>query len=145
MQFTGAEPVNMIPLISKLLDEMEDLIAIKGLKVKKSVRQVFELKINPELAGILLSNLVSNAIKHNIKEGYIEIIQNDNALVFRNSGLPLSYPERELFNRFSKDRPASRSLGLGLAIVKKICEQYRIPYEYTCVNSVHSFTIQSAE
>ncbi|HEX3008307.1 MAG TPA: HAMP domain-containing sensor histidine kinase, partial [Bacteroidales bacterium] len=140
-QFHDNGEVDLITVIDRILDDFEDLIAMKDLHVEKSLSESYKVNLNPELAEILVSNLVSNAIKHNVAGGFIKIIQTGDSLLIWNSGLPLSVPEEELFKRFVKNNSNSKSLGLGLAIIKKICDQYSVTCNYTCIDSEHVFQL----
>jgi signal transduction histidine kinase len=45
-----------------------------------------ELQIDLELLGILLNNLFSNAINHNIPHGYIGVVVQSGRLIVSNTG-----------------------------------------------------------
>jgi K+-sensing histidine kinase KdpD len=94
---------------------------------------------------MLVSNLLKNAIKHNIPQGKIEIELNRQKFVVRNTGKPLQNTPHHLFERFQKDNPASESLGLGLAIVKKICEINHLSIQYQCENNWHQIEVHFAK
>ncbi len=81
---------------------------------------------------MLLNNLLSNAIRHNVDRGSIAIQLTPDRLTVINTGLPPEIPTEELFLRFKKSNQSADSIGLGLAIVKQICEvnQFSISYEY---------------
>ena len=100
------------------------------------------LEVNRTVAEILFSNLLSNAIRHNIFEGKIQITIKERELVIQNTGQPFSLNTQKLFQRFHKESHDSGSLGLGLEIVQKICSlnHYFILYGYT--QDMHSFTIR---
>ncbi|MGB9772268.1 MAG: sensor histidine kinase [Candidatus Kapaibacteriota bacterium] len=79
---------------------------------------------NQSLINILLSNLISNAIKHNIDNGTINIELKNNELIISNTGNYLNADPNKFFERFYKGSSSSDSVGLGLTIVKKICDLY---------------------
>jgi len=93
------------------------------------------------LAEILISNLITNSIKHNIDNGTIEISLTAIGFLISNTGLPLQYNPSQLFERFKKDKVTSESLGLGLSIVKKICEKYGYRIHYIYTNELHTVSI----
>lgn len=144
-QFTEEKQLDLVPVIRSTVEELEDLIQIKELCLSIELNTSFVVKINPELSEIMIGNLVSNAIKHNIRGGFIEITGTEKTILIRNSGLPLTVPEQTLFNRFVKNNAASKSLGLGLALIKKICELYRIEYNYKCEDTIHTFQLKNQE
>jgi two-component system, OmpR family, sensor histidine kinase QseC len=100
------------------------------------------LNMNPALTDVLISNLISNAIKHNIQDGSINIELNDKIVKITNTGEKLDEPPDELFSRFKKAKVDSDSLGLGLSIVKKITELYKMNISYTYSNNMHTITIE---
>ena len=89
-----------------------------------------------------MSNLITNAIKHNIEGGMIDISLTKKSLIISNSGRPLTIPPEELFERFKKDRIDTDSLGLGLSIVRKITDQYSFSVSYTYMPPSHIIMVQ---
>lgn len=98
------------------------------------------VKIDPGLADILLSNLVKNAIRHNIKKGYIHVELKENRFRITNSGPSINIDTSELMERFSIGE--NGNWGIGLAIVKQICELNRFQLNYTIdIQNNHSLTV----
>jgi signal transduction histidine kinase len=93
---------------------------------------------------ILLSNLLSNAIRHNIPGGSIEISlqANDKELTIRNTGRPSPLDTQKLFQRFQKESPDANSLGLGLEIVKKISDLNQFSIQYRFADQLHIFSVR---
>jgi signal transduction histidine kinase len=140
-QFRESEQVNISILINKHLSNYEELIAAKLITIKKNIEDRVKMNMNETLAEILISNLITNAIKHNIDKGIIEIILTNNRFSISNTGIPLECDPAELFERFKKDKVSSESLGLGLSIVKKICEKYDYRINYNYSDSLHTTSI----
>lgn len=91
------------------------------------------------LLEILLSNLISNAIRH--APAFTEVkIEVADSLIIKNSGSPLKWPDK-IFNRFNQESRSSTGSGLGLAIAKKICEVENFQLDYFYKNSSHHFKI----
>ena len=128
-------------LINKHLNNYEELISAKLITIKKNIAGNVNINMNETLAEIFVSNLITNAIKHNIDKGSIEISLTNKSLSISNTGLPLHGDPSELFERFKKDKVSSESLGLGLSIVKKICERYRYSINYIYNDPLHITTI----
>ncbi len=126
---------------NKHLNNYEELIAAKQITITKNIESNIKLLMNEALAEILISNLITNSIKHNIEEGSIEIILKRRQLFISNTGAKLSSDPSELFERFKKDKVSSESLGLGLSIVKKICERYGYEISYRYLDFLHTTTI----
>jgi signal transduction histidine kinase len=141
-QFKDTEQVDIAGIIAKQLDNYEELIAAKGITLSKNIHPQIVVVMNNTMAGILVSNLVTNAIKHNIEKGTIEITADKDELTVTNTGPALSTNPDELFERFKKDKVNSESLGLGLSIVKKIAEQYHFKTSYGYANGLHTVSIR---
>ena len=140
-QFQETEPVDLGIIITKRLDNYEELIASKEISLTRNIKSPFILLMNEILAEVLVSNLITNAIKHNTKNGSIHITLQEKQLAVSNTGSPLTTDPDILFERFKKDKAGSTSLGLGLSIVKKICDQYNFTVRYDSTKSIHTLTI----
>ena len=139
-QETGTTAIGKI--ILKHLDNYEELITAKQITLTKNIDTAFEVLMNETMAEVLISNLITNAIKHNMEHGFINISLHEKQLTIENTGTSLQCKPEELFERFKKDEPQSESLGLGLSIVKKIGEQYNLKVMYSCIDRLHTLTVQ---
>jgi signal transduction histidine kinase len=140
-QFKDVEEIQFKTLIEKTVEHFEDLISLKQIQIKKDYQSTPAHKMNPILADILITNLLQNAIRHNIKDGSIVITLTDNSISISNTSNTSTGNTNELFQRFKKNEASAESIGLGLAIVKEICDNYGIHIRYTCVKSVHTFQL----
>ncbi len=140
-QFKDSETIELNFLIEKTLLHLEDLIAIKNIRISKELDAVVSKKINPILADILISNLVQNAIRHNIDGGQIGILSTQNSISISNTSDISVNNTEELFLRFRKNEASAESIGLGLAIVKEICDNHNISISYSCVNKMHTIEL----
>ena len=140
-QFKEKETIIINDVINKHLEIFDDFI--KNKKISVSLKSTLDVKIkaNPLLFDMVISNLISNAIKHNINKGNIEILTTDLFLSFSNSGEPLKIPSDTLFERFKKDSSSPNSFGLGLAIVKKVCVNYNWKINHSYIDNQHNITI----
>lgn len=113
------------------LADLEELFEAKKLTIKATI-QPCNLYMNPNLTEILLSNLLSNAIRHNIAHGWIDIILNESQLMISNTCIGGVKEPMNLFNRITFHNKSEDSLGLGLNIVKSICDnnEFGIQYDY---------------
>lgn len=118
-----------------------DHLALKNITLNRNCERNVFVKIHPALAEILLSNLLSNAIRHNLEGGKIEINLKQNYFQISNTGLPPDVPTNELFKRFKKSNQSHESIGLGLSIVKQICEVNEFSVHYDFSDGWHSITI----
>ncbi len=140
-QFESSEVICIDQIIQNFLCEYEEIIQLKKISVVTDFQSAIHLRMNPVLAGILVSNLISNSVRHNIENGYIKISTLKNTLTISNIGNSLNINPNQLFNRFTKRGSNPESVGLGLSIVKKIVNYYgqSINYEYS--NSIHTIII----
>lgn len=144
-QFYDRDTINLTEIVERKMTEFEEIMNLKGLTLKYEKKGDFYANINVTLADVLITNLINNAVKHNLQEGYIHIMCSAEHLDFSNPGEPLTANPDALFQRFKKQKQASSSLGLGLAIVKKICTIHGLSVQYTGNGNVHHLSITRAE
>ncbi len=137
-QFRADKILIINDIVKQKAEEFAALFEIKKLKFKMNIGQDFALKMNEQLAGLLINNLLSNAVNHNIAGGSIHISIRENELKICNSGKTNSLTDKTIFNRFTKSN--TKSYGLGLAIVKNICETHNLDIHYL-KNELHCFII----
>lgn len=142
-QFITSEPLDISQLLTQYLHEFEPFFTHKQLTVTQAIAPGVKLVINPQLAGVLLTNLLKNTARHCPVGGQVFISLTSQWLTIQNSGQPLPFEPTELFHRFVKDPARPDSIGLGLALVKQICDRYGLPltYHYDTVQQLHSFQI----
>jgi len=140
-QFRDLENININQVIERHLEIFDDFIDNKSLQVEMKSTMDVEIKANPLLFDMVISNLISNAIKHNIEGGQILIQTTDLFISVSNSGEAPRMASASLFERFKKESRASNSFGLGLAIVKKICDNYNWNITHSYVEDQHSISI----
>lgn len=143
-QFEAIEKINFNSLIFEVCEEFADLIDFKGIKIKINEQGTFIIDFNVDLAKILLSNLLRNAINYNKSlDGLIEIKIDQHHFTIANTGKGRELSADHIFDRFHKETSAVNSNGLGLSIVKTIIEtnkNLKINYSYS--GSFHIFKIQ---
>ena len=141
-QYVHNEVINITEIINKIFSNLSELIEIKNIKLSKRIMANPILILNPDLAYILFSNLISNAIKHNLEDGNLNIVVDERQFSISNSGPPLNTEAKNLFLRFKKGKVSSDSVGLGLSLVKKICELYQLKVTYLFRDRVHKVTVE---
>lgn len=145
-EFEQKESVDVSNTLEDFIEEYEELIYLKGINLSKKIDEDIQWNIHPVLLEILITNLLNNAIKHNLTEnGFIKIYLENNQLIIENSGKPLSYKPELLFARFKKGNQSSSSLGLGLAIIQKICKVSGLKINYINKEQLHQITIESPQ
>jgi signal transduction histidine kinase len=136
-QFHHTEPVDLQKVMEKTLEHFEEIIDLKKIRVLRHFHARPFPVMNPSLSEILVSNLVSNSIRHNTEEGEIRITMDQDGLEIANTGHPVTIPPEELFSRFRKSERTTDSVGLGLAIVKKIVLLYQFTIRYEIKENIH--------
>lgn len=137
-QFPASDFVSFNDLIQRKIDEFEPLLKERNIKVNFTSQSSFSVKMNLHLAEILLNNLLSNAVNHNVGNGFININADQDKVTICNTGLNKALDSKTIFNRFVKGNSASH--GLGLAIVKQICDSHHMQIQYT-FSELHCFTV----
>ena len=140
-QFVEQADVDLCQLIRTRLEFIEDLFSLKSIDLRVQLDEPVIFNMNPVLADVLISNLLNNALKHNLQNGMLSIVSARGGLVFSNSGLPLTVEPEKLFQRFSKNTASNESTGLGLAIVREICNLYAISLHYSYADGQHSIKL----
>ena len=141
-QFTALKEICLPDLANSHIEMLQELMDLRKIGVRRIYNEPEQFMImDPGLADVLMTNLLKNAIVHNLEGGSIELENNDNTFIVRNSGEPLSIQEGELFNRFTRDTKKSGNFGLGLSLVKKICDFYGISISYLYSGEMHAFTL----
>ncbi|REJ80161.1 MAG: sensor histidine kinase [Bacteroidetes bacterium] len=140
-QFADEQMIDLSKLVHSHLENMEMFILSKKLNLKTSITSGVFMNINAHLGDILISNLISNAIKHGKSGGDLLIMLDHEKLVIANHGPAPVISDDQIFERFKKgDQPDS--IGLGLAIVKRICDHCFCEIHYEFKNELHTFTIE---
>ncbi|MBX9852926.1 MAG: HAMP domain-containing histidine kinase [Cytophagaceae bacterium] len=141
-QFSEIEKVEMQLIVQNCLKNFDMQIEDKNIKTKISILNPCSLNFNIILADILVSNLVSNAIRHNKRDGKIYVELTKSYLKIENTGTPLKVSPEVLFERFRKNSDSEYSIGLGLSIVKKICDAFNFRINYVNEHDIHSIVIE---
>jgi signal transduction histidine kinase len=140
-EFQDIKEIDLTKIITKQLNNYEELIAAKQITLTRSLDKTFVVVMNEIMAEVLISNLITNAIKHNIEKGTIDVMLNNKQLIVSNTGPVLNANPNEMFDRFKKDNMRSDSLGLGLSIVKKIGDLYHLNIDYSYKKPIHYISI----
>jgi len=130
--------INLRELVEEMIIQFEEIFQDKGLKLTYNLEDK-EIIASPYLAEILLSNLISNAIRHNYNGGEIMINLTGEQLIIQNTGGDQPLPD-EIFTRFHKSS-GSEGSGLGLTISRQICGNFGFSLDYDFKDGYHTFTV----
>lgn len=142
MYFQDETDISLAGTIEKILLGYREIMNLRKIKVDFIVEDKAMVRMNELLADALVSNLISNAVRHNFDGGFIRCQVYKDRFVISNSGPALKTDTELLFRRFHKAGSNPQSVGLGLSIVKKIAETYNMKIAYTCKEMLHEITLR---
>jgi len=120
------DTVNLFPVLRLVMDEFNRSDgSAKRLHFQCGGTQQFMTRLDPDGMGILMRNVIENALKHSPAESEVDIILKSDANEIRviNTGTVVSSESIEsLKSRFVRGSTAAAGSGLGLAIVEAITE-----------------------
>lgn len=139
MQFDEGSEISLNEIIIGKSTDLSALMNMKNLNVNIKAEGDFKIRMNEYLSEILIGNLLSNAVNHNIAGGIINISIRPGFLRICNNGENNELTGSNIFDRFVSGN--QKSPGLGLAIVRQICETYNLDVQYD-KDELHCFTVQ---
>ncbi|MDB5005790.1 MAG: hypothetical protein JWP45_183 [Mucilaginibacter sp.] len=138
-QFSGTILIDLEDKIKNKIVQLEEYWLEKQITVSFKGETAM-IKANPDLLDILLNNVLSNASRHNIKKGSINICLKQRELIVSNTGSEQPIDPAKIFTRFYKQHQHSMDNGLGLAIIKQICDHSQIRVSYQFADHQHRFS-----
>lgn len=125
------EKVYLEALILDALSLFSSQLKEKEIKVTTNLYQNATVNSDSYLLSIILTNIISNAIKYTKPNGNIkiELIKNNDKLILEiaDNGIGISETElSKIFNSFYRvnatNHPEIKGTGIGLSIVKRLCD-----------------------
>ncbi len=129
-QFTQEQDIHVNAVVDKLLAEFSEQAQFKEVTLELEAKGELHQRMNKDLLEMMLSNLLKNAIIHNVKNGFVTVVIQPNQIAIHNSGPAQALDPDKVFKRFYKASASSQSTGLGLSIVKAIADLYGIKLRY---------------
>lgn len=129
------ETIYLNAIILDNLTRFSDKVESKKLKVITSFSDDFYIQSDNYLISIVISNLISNAIKYSNKNGEINInlINHNNEISFSiaDNGIGIALADIDkIFNSFYRSDVSNhaeiKGTGLGLSIVKRLCDLLKL-------------------
>lgn len=125
--------INLKNIIENIIKELEFKIGNRKLKLELNLQDA-KIFANEQLVKTMIFNIIDNAIKYNIDNGYIKIImlikKKSIHLSIKDSGIGIEKKSQDrIFDRFyqnNKENKGIKGAGLGLSIVKKIAKIHKI-------------------
>ncbi len=140
-QFATEEETDFNELIRQQLADFSELLEFKQISVQLHETGHFKQGFHKDLAFMLVSNLLKNAITYNIPGGEIRIAIDGNGICVKNTGVTQALDRERIFNRFYRSTTHQNSTGLGLSIVKAITDLYHLQVSYT-FDGMHEFVLR---
>lgn len=140
-QFFDNQEIKVNDIVEKNIEDLSDIAEFKDVEIIFSENSELLVKADAALINIIVSNLLRNAIFHNIKSGKVEVKIDAKKLSVLNTGTDHSLSHEKIFTRFQKSEQHQSGSGLGLAIVKAIAELYDFSVSYDFKNGMHEFSV----
>jgi len=126
------EPVDLAWIVPGALHAVAGEAELKGVRIETEVEQATTLG-DPRLLERLIGNLVENAIRHNVPNGWLRVTTGQTVdkvwLHVANGGAVIPTEDVDAlfqpFRRGGRARTATRGAGLGLAIVRLIVDAHQ--------------------
>ncbi len=122
------EEVGLLQMTQSLVKDYALLAKDRELQVDISLTHQ-QAYINPSVMKLILSNLISNAIKHSTPGGLVRIGEREGELYIENSCSPEE--QEKLTQSFSGNASRkAKGSGMGLFVVKSLLEHEKLPYHF---------------
>lgn len=133
MEYNIKKEIDKIDKQEFFLDEVIKISIDKFDDIKKDTKIVVDvpnITVKSDINGFIktIDNLISNAIKYNIKENpIVEISYKNSILSIYNSGEKIDTKNLFIvFDKYFQENPSNDGFGLGLAMVKEFCDKNKI-------------------
>lgn len=141
-QFVAHSAVPIGPAMEDVLAQQRELFALKNIAVHVRFGDSATVWTDPTLLEMVLRNLLSNALRHNVEGGKLYAWQSGHCIEIGNTGRREALDRQLIFQRFGKQSTHPRSSGLGLAIVRKICDTQGWQISYLFEDELHVFRLE---
>ncbi|MFL9835336.1 sensor histidine kinase [Chryseobacterium terrae] len=140
-QFFDNKEISVNEIVNKNINDLQDMADFKMVEISVQENALLSVNADSALINIIVSNLLRNAIFHNIKNGKVEVEISDHRLIVKNTGNNKALEQEKIFTRFQKNQQNLSGTGLGLAIVKAVTELYDFSVSYDFKNELHEFSV----
>ena len=140
-QFTDTQYFDFKILVEQKMAGWQELWQGRNLQISSSLFPS-PVKMNEELAEIMLNNLFSNAARHSAEGGSIFLRLDENLFEISNTAENGALDKEKLFKRFSKAGQHTDHHGLGLSIIKQIAEVSNKSVSYHYTDGRHFFSVR---
>ncbi|MCO5281223.1 MAG: HAMP domain-containing histidine kinase [Chitinophagales bacterium] len=140
-QIFDNKQINFNKIVLQNINDFEEIADFKAVKISYTEGGNLAAEMDSSLANTIISNLLRNALFHNIPNGIVTVFVSENSITISNSGSEKALDAQKIFTRFYKSEQSQNGTGLGLSIVKAICDLYGFSITYYFENSLHHFKI----
>lgn len=140
-RFPDVSDVGVADMFSDALAMNDEIYAFKGIRSSISCEGNPVVKMNEQMASVLVGNLVKNAYVHSPDDSLVEVSVMQEGFRISNPGHQ-SLDRDRLFQRFYQ--PGGRkegSTGLGLSLVYAVCERNGFSVSYDFSENRHIFSV----
>ncbi|MFS8998980.1 sensor histidine kinase VncS [Streptococcus infantis] len=125
------EVINLFDMTNLLLKDYDLLAKERKITVENQLTDQ-QTYLNPSVLKLILSNLISNAVKHSVQGGYLKIGEKNCWMFIENT---CTSEEQDKFDQsFTASSRQSKGSGLGLFVVKSLLENEEIDYRFERYN-----------
>ncbi|MEP0481405.1 MAG: HAMP domain-containing sensor histidine kinase, partial [Nonlabens sp.] len=144
-QFLYNQTISLNEVIDKTIFDLQDISQFKKITISLNDKEDLISIMNPSLANVMISNLLRNAVFHNIPNGHVTVEITKSSIKISNTSDGIELDKDHIFARFYKPNSNSKGTGLGLAMVKAIADLYAFDLTYHFENNLHTFLIKTPE
>ncbi len=141
-QFASGELLDFNARLRQQVDDFSELLHYRDIEVEIVEKTKLMRFFNADLADVLITNLLKNAIVHNHERGRIHIVVTGDWFEIANTGPKQPLDPEKMFARFYRSSENSSSTGLGLAVAKAIAQFHRVDLTYQYEGGLHRFTLR---
>ncbi|HDZ05480.1 hypothetical protein LCGC14_0071300 [marine sediment metagenome] len=139
-QYLEEARIDVNALVDTITADFSDFAEHRDIHLNINSNASVSCVMNKDLAIIMISNLIKNAILHGETGKTLDIYIEEGIVTIKNYGTNSALNSDSLFKRFKKSSTDSRSTGLGLAISKAIADKYHLQLQYS-FDDQHVFTL----
>ena len=140
-QFPQTNDVNISSVALESIRMYQEIYEHKNLRVDVMQKQEFIMKIDEQMASVLVNNLIKNAFAYSPEGGSLTVSSDEHGFTVRNDGL---YPlDRDMVSRrfYQPSGRREGATGLGLALVYSVCLNNGLDIIYDFRDGEHIFAI----